>query len=228
MISTWQPFIKDGTIRGFEARFDNIYYFFGTRFTSKDDLQKLFPQYKFCFLKQVHGKAVVPANADRTIEADAHFTDQKMKALVVQTADCLPILFSNRSQVFAVHAGWRGIQQNILGACKPLLNSSPLFAAIGPHIQKNSFEVGQEVAEDLEKLGPTAQPFVFPHTNKEKRWVDLNVLAEKQLQNLCSPAIHIQFLEQDTVTDPLFHSFRRGKQTPDRQYSFVVITDHST
>lgn len=228
MLNPWQPLTTDGLIRGFEAHIQNTHFFFGTRYTSKEDLQKLFPHYQFCFLKQVHGDKVVMANARETLEADAHYTVQSHMALVIQTADCLPILFTTGRQVFAVHAGWRGIAQNIIGACKPFVLSAIQTAAVGPHIQKSSFEVGVDVSEQLERLGPTCRPFVFPHQNPEKRLVDLNVLAEKQLflLNVSPPPVY--FLEQDTVTDPLFHSFRRGKQTPDRQYSFVVITDHST
>lgn len=224
----WQPLTTDGSIRGFESRIQNVHFFFGTRFTSKEDLKKLFPQYQFCFLKQVHGNKVVEASETNIIEADAHYTDRKNQALVIQTADCLPILFSAENQVFAIHAGWRGIAQNIIGACKSAIQSPIHVAAVGPHIQKESFEVGVEVAQQLEKMGPACRPFVFAHENSEKRFVDLNVLAEKQLFLLQASPPPVHFLEQDTVTDPLFHSFRRGKQTPDRQYSFVVITDHST
>ena len=224
----WQPLTIEGSIRGFEARHKNIYFFFGTRFTAKDDLDKLFPQFTFCFLKQVHGRRVVEANSQEAVEADAHFTNKKNIALVVQTADCLPILIASKDQVLAIHAGWRGIEQNIIEASRSAILSPPEVAAIGPHIQKVSFEIGIDVARELEKLGPTARPFIFPHINPEKRWADLNVLAEKQILALSSSPIPIDFLEHDTVKDSLFHSFRRGKQTPDRQYSFVVITDHST
>lgn len=222
--------MRDSAIFGFEARFRNAHFFFGTRHMTKESLSQFFPHYKFCFLKQVHGTAVVDANPNAVVEADAHYTNKKNHALVIQTADCLPILVAEEELVIAIHAGWRGIARNIVGACKPILKAKtqPRIAAVGPHIQKQSFEVGLEVVEQLKALNPQTQPFVFDHSDPEKRLVDLNVLAQKQLHYLCGFDAKMDFFSHDTVTDTLFHSFRRGKQTPDRQYSFVVITDHSS
>lgn len=225
MILNWQPLTVNGNICGLEARLPRLHFFFGTRFTKKDDLQNLFPHYKFSFLKQVHGAQVVQANPHDTLQADAHFTSQLNVALVVQTADCLPILLAGSEQIFAIHAGWRGVAQNIVGACKSQFKGPPLIAAVGPHIQQKSFEVGLDVASQLETLLPAA---VSNHPSPEKKWIDLNLITAKQLKETCGTEVKIDFLPHDTVTDPLFHSFRRGKQTPDRQYSFVVITDHSS
>lgn len=221
--------MSDGNILGFEARFRNAHFFFGTRHMGKDDLTQFFPHYRFCFLKQVHGVDVVDANPETILQADAHYTTKKNHALVIQTADCLPILLAEEHYAVAIHAGWRGVSQNIVAACKPFLKTAgrTFTAAVGPHIQKQSFEVGLDVVEQFRTFKPS-KPFVFDHHNPEKRLIDLNIIAEQQLRDLCGRDAKIDFFTHDTVADTLFHSFRRGKQTPDRQYSFVVIADHSS
>src|SRR4051812_11496230 len=108
--------IVDGKIMAYTLSRANRFYFFGTGNTSATDLPVLFPNLEFCFLKQVHGREVIAARANDTPEADGHFTNVVGRALVVQSADCMPALLSGGDAVCAVHAGWRGMTLNILGA----------------------------------------------------------------------------------------------------------------
>ncbi len=70
------------------------------------------------WLKQTHSSIVVKAEqiqAD-SVEADASFTTCKNEICAVLTADCLPVLFSDRNGecVGATHAGWQGLAKGIL------------------------------------------------------------------------------------------------------------------
>src|SRR5438034_5531779 len=70
-----------------------------------------------CWLTQVHGTRVVDAaRASGVPEADASLTGERGVVCVVQTADCLPVLFcdSNGTTVGAAHAGWRGLAAGVL------------------------------------------------------------------------------------------------------------------
>ena len=108
--------------------------------------------------KQVHGAAVATlreprpeASAFCAGEYDALATDRPGAALVVQTADCVPILLSAPGVVGAAHAGWRGSARNVAGsavAALEALGAAPaaLSAWIGPSIGPCCYEVGGDVA----------------------------------------------------------------------------------
>ena len=106
--------------------------------------------------EQVHGATIVRAEAALAgrPQADgvwAHSADGV--APTVRTADCVPVLLADvEGRAFAaVHAGWRGTAQRIVGAAVRTLESvgiapHALRAAIGPAIGSCCYEVGDEVA----------------------------------------------------------------------------------
>jgi purine-nucleoside/S-methyl-5'-thioadenosine phosphorylase / adenosine deaminase len=72
-------------------------------------------------------------------------------ALVVQTADCVPIVLAGTRSIAAVHAGWRGSAKNAAAAgvaALAALGERPedLTAILGPSIGACCYEVGGEVA----------------------------------------------------------------------------------
>jgi YfiH family protein len=210
----------DGKLVGFTRARGRHFYFFGTRHATENTLTALFPHYDFCFLKQVHGRMVVAADYSHTLEADGHFTSRPNVALVVKSADCLPVLMSSADQVCAVHAGWRGMAANIIAAALDKIKT-PEFVAIGPHISRTSFEVGRDVAETLLQASPDRDLTLISPLSEQKVLFDLRRLATQQL---ASAAPEIEECCFDTKTSELFHSYRRGKEKADRQYSFVVLT----
>lgn len=108
---------------------------------------------------------------------DALITNQIGVCIGVTTADCVPILLYDpiNKVVAAVHAGWRGtiakIASKTVETMVSQFGSQPndLIAAIGPSIGPDSFEVGEEVAQQFEASG-------YSHCvlrNREKPNVDL-------------------------------------------------------
>lgn len=107
---------------------------------------------------QVHGNRTVtlrqvpPAGTVSDAgECDALATDREGLALVVQTADCVPILLATRQTVGAVHAGWRGAAGDAAGAGVRALTDlgarpEEIRAWLGPSIGLCCYEVGGEVA----------------------------------------------------------------------------------
>jgi YfiH family protein len=218
----FQPFHHNGLVAGFEKRTARALFFFGTRHCSKDLLSEVFPHLQFAFLKQVHGKDIVWADPAKTQTGDGHATRQRNLALVIQTADCMPILFSNGELAVAVHAGWRGIAAEVIPAGIRLFEDQIVeTAAIGPHITSQSFEVGNDVAEQLRAAAPI-EGTVSQHRDPAKKFADLEKIASHHIRAF-APRAQIDVVGENTYSSPLFHSYRRGKDKGERQFSFVAL-----
>ena len=105
------------------------------------------------WLEQVHGTTVVEhegAHVGATPpRADAAVTFEPGRVCVIMTADCLPVVFSDRAgtRIGIAHAGWRGLVGGVLEATIAALRRDPsqLLAWLGPAIGPAAFEVGPEV-----------------------------------------------------------------------------------
>ncbi|MBX7230489.1 MAG: polyphenol oxidase family protein [Bdellovibrionales bacterium] len=238
-----EEFLWKEKLVGYSYHSKNCFYFFGTLHLLPENLSQIFPDFEFQFLKQVHGNKLIEAQSSNLIEADAHWTKEKNQALVIQTADCMPILMGGAGLVVAVHAGWKGVAQGIVFHSAEFMKShSPQTEdiLIGPHLQMESFEVGLDVAEKLQQSheqilksfylthdsSPELQQrsFVFSHKDPNKRYISLSEIARQQIQIHFSTGFHTKISQLNTSTNLIFHSFRRGKATPARQYSFIVRT----
>ena len=118
-------------------------------------------------LHQIHGAQPVTykkgeqAPASGIPRADIVLTDDPAVAVVVQTADCLPILIADRrtSAVAAAHAGWRGlavrVPEVVVNRMAAGFGSRPedLAVAIGPAIGACCYEVGADVRERFVREG---------------------------------------------------------------------------
>lgn len=83
-------------------------------------------------------------------------SSQDIDAVVIKTADCVPILLADKitGHVAAVHAGWRGTVSDIVTFAEKKMNCNPenLLCAIGPCINVCCYEVGNEVKEAVNDL----------------------------------------------------------------------------
>ena len=95
-------------------------------------------------MRQVHGPAVKIIEASGAYECDGIFTKEAQLALVVRTADCLPLIFcSGREDVVGVvHMGWRSAKDGILDNIPYRLDSFSCVAGIG--MRKCCYRVGAE------------------------------------------------------------------------------------
>ncbi|MGB8542584.1 MAG: peptidoglycan editing factor PgeF [Candidatus Acidiferrales bacterium] len=122
-------------------------------------------------LRQIHSDivhVVSTANSQPFAEApkgDALITNEPGLLLVVQTADCVPILLADKKRhaIAAIHSGWRGTLQRIaekaLGRMQMEFGTRPqdVVAALGPGIGQCCFEVGPEVAAEFAAKFPEAR-----------------------------------------------------------------------
>jgi YfiH family protein len=102
--------------------------------------------------RQVHGNRVerVERPPDNVQEADGQATATKGLALLVLTADCLPIALIAPGAAAIVHAGWRGLSDGVVeegvAAMRELAHDAPIAAAIGPGAGGCCYDVGEEAA----------------------------------------------------------------------------------
>jgi YfiH family protein len=117
------------------------------------------PELRIARATQVHGSDVLEVSADGRPEpvrlagaGDVLITSQCRIGLVVQTADCVPLLLSGDGVAAAVHAGWRGSARGAATAAVRALarrygaRPQRLRAFLGPAIGACCYEVGGEVA----------------------------------------------------------------------------------
>ncbi len=97
-------------------------------------------------LNQTHSTVVldVDARTEQVLDADGLFTSTFNVVCSAMTADCLPVLMTNRTgtQVAAVHAGWRGLVNGIVEHTSARM-SDDVMVWIGPAIGAQAVEVGK-------------------------------------------------------------------------------------
>jgi YfiH family protein len=172
------------------------------------------PDLEFYRCHQVHGKEIITVSASISTDevkdqkADGLFSEEN-PAVAIQTADCIPALFVDRSGKFiaAVHAGWRGVQQHILIETVRLFERSGvkpqnILVALGPCIRACCFEVDQSTiaAFGNESIVSNVQPrSMNPKRSQAKPssnnlWLDLAQIATEQLKSTG--------MKSDQIDDP--------------------------
>jgi polyphenol oxidase len=195
---------------------------FGTRHSSLDSAAN-----EFVTLKQIHSDKVVLADrAGNLGEGDALISNRSGFTLAIRTADCLPILIAdpvNRA-VAAVHAGWRGVAENIAAKTVNTLTeqfgSRPgdLLVAIGPGIGPCCFDVGPEVAARFASSFPE-------RTDLDRRTtVDLAETVRRQLSRNGVTLGQIVTAGLCTCCRPdTFESHRRDREAAGRMVATIGI-----
>lgn len=185
-------------------------------------------------VSQVHGAEVrVLTAADdparvRAEDADALLSAVPATPIAVRVADCAPILLADpdTGAVGAVHAGWRGCVAEIVPRAVSLLaehtgtKPARFVAAIGPHIRQAAFEVGEEVAEELERAAPSLD---VVDRSGAKPHVDLGAIVRAQLVRAGLPSAHVEDVGGCTFAEAdRFHSFRRDGRRSGRHLAVIV------
>lgn len=183
------------------------------------------------WLNQVHGIRVLElpltsaATSSNPPEADAVMTQTPGIVCAVMTADCLPVLLSDKGGrvVGAAHAGWRGLAAGVLealvGSMASRVQAAPdeLLAWLGPAIGPDAFEVGDDVREAFIALNAENRQYFKPaataRAGKAAKWLaDLSGLASAKLQSMGLREITQSGLCTYTQADQ-FYSYRRDNVT---------------
>jgi YfiH family protein len=185
-------------------------------------LQELLPDSRIFCLTQIHSDKIVRAedvSPKDFPEADAIISQNPSDVLCIRTADCVPVLLEadNGSMIGAVHAGWRGLAQEIVFKAITRMQwdgAEKIHAAIGPSIGPCCYQVGPEVVREL-----GAEPV------KRKDGaitVDLTDIAFQQAKKAGIPEDRIHVKRICTYCNPdIFFSFRRDKEAAGRNISVI-------
>ena len=119
-----------------------------------------------CTAWMVHGcqvRVVQPedwrVSAANDVRADALVTQARGVALTLRFADCVPVMFYDprKGVIGLAHAGWRGLVAGVLietmRTMQRVFGSQPrdVIAAVGPSIGPQQFEVGADVAAQIQQ-----------------------------------------------------------------------------
>jgi hypothetical protein len=174
---------------------------------------------RLVIVNQVHGRDVVNANeATPESSGDVIVDFGDAFAIAVLVADCLPILLVDEDSptLAVVHAGWRGLQSNVLeSALEHFEHHDAVHAFLGPSISAAAYQVGPEVAENFTPV-PGA---VTPDTGDRSR-LDLRAVAVAQLLALKLTDGHITVATQSTDGGATFFSDRA--QRPCGRFALVA------
>jgi len=176
----------------------------------------------------VHGASI--AIVDRLLDStepiagcDALVTARPGMALLIRTADCIPLFLVDPSRGVAgiAHVGWRGLglrlPQRLLAAFRHGFHSRPeaLRVAVGPAIRACCYEVESEF------VGRFA-PFVQPRDGR--LYCDLVGAAIDQLRQGGVPARHVLDSQRCTSCESEhWFSTRREGQGTGRLTSFIMV-----
>lgn len=177
-------------------------------------------------MQQVHSADVryLQKEPDIMPQLDAFVTDCCGINLTVKTADCAPVLLADpvTRQVAAVHAGWRGafqgiLENTILTMVTRGAKAANILAAVGPHLQKDSFIVDQA----MQSLFPITENRFFSIGKDGLIRFDFDAYICYRLYRAGIQSV--ESVGGDTYADQTYYSYRREPENPGRQFSCIMI-----
>ena len=196
------------------------------------------PPHQLLTVKQVHGKDMLlvdEPNLDLshflTVQVDAIVTNQPDIMIGVLTADCFPILIwhPDLTVAAAVHAGWRGAANGLIGKTVQAISehfnrpATELQAAVGPGIGAHKYEVDRPVRDAFRK-GTGFWEEISTETRLGHWQLDIPLSCRLQLEKAGLKTGNIEIAQQCTCCHPeLFFSHRRDGGITGRQLGFIKL-----
>ena len=163
---------------------------------------------------QVHASAVARLREasgeqrDPSLPADGQATAVRGLAVIVLTADCMPIALASGGAVAMVHAGWRGLAAGVVEEGVRALgelggSAEETVAVIGPCAGACCYEVGEEVHA------------AFEGAHRRGAHIDLRAIARDRL--LAAGVGEVRDVAACTICDERWFSHRREGERAGRQ-----------
>lgn len=207
---------------------------------NEDDLRTVSKKYgidfdKITYNSQIHSDIVRVVSEDeisKVKEGDSLVTSMENVALLLFTADCVPIVFYDEVSIGASHCGWRGTYSEL--AEKTLKKMVELGSkvenikvVIGPAIGVCCYEVGEDLAEKfyvlLKSRGILEESINRCIIRGDKPHLDLLEINKVLLVNAGVLPENIESLNICTsCNSDKFFSYRKDDKTPCRIGTLVV------
>ena len=173
---------------------------------------------------------------DESEPYDGLITNEKNLLLCTVEADCVPVYFYDpvKKVIAMVHSGWKGtvkkISQVTIQKMKSAFGCQPsdMLVAIGPHICKDCYEVGQDVFEEFsQSFDQQGIAKIFRPKNQGKYLLNLEEAVRLTLQKNGVPAENIFSAGVCTLHSEIegysFCSYRRTKSKTERMLTAIMM-----
>jgi len=168
------------------------------------------------WLRQVHGSALIDADSPPpSPTGDAAYARRRGSVCAVMVADCMPVFFTDGTQVAVAHAGWRGLAAGVLEATLEKFDAGQVICWLGPAIGPKAYEVGEDV-----RAAFAGHESAFTATRPGHWLLDLYAVARERLKGVKG----IYGGDFCTYTDEKrFFSYRRDK-AKERMAALIWLT----
>jgi len=177
------------------------------------------------FTHQTHSDkiAIVDNNEKNDIEADGMITNQTGLGIVLSLADCCGVVMydKNHQVISAVHVGWRGARLKIVSKAIAIMiekfNSDPngTLVYISPCAGRSDYEVREDVAQYF--------PNHITKISEDKYLLDLGKAILDEIISNRIPIENIEYANKSTISNTMYHSFRRDKEKSGRMGLFIAM-----
>ena len=181
-------------------------------------------------VNQIHSDIILKISHDEVKgpEGDSLYTDLNGVGVGIYTADCLPIIYfaEEKNIVGAIHAGWRGTLKEIVSKTFTYLTKelsctgSKIYVALGPSIEGDCYEVGEDVAGEYVKKFNNHEEFL---TEKKGGKFSLDLLEANLFQLKNAGITNFDCLTNCTFCDKNLPSYRRDGKGAGRILSFIGL-----
>ena len=177
-----------------------------------NELKNLYSINNIAFMNQLHtNKTRKLIYYKNYTNVDGVYTSNKKIACAVLTADCIPLLITDRlgSFIGCIHAGWRGLKSNIIENFFDntfFKKRSDLKVLIGPSISKDMYEVGSDILSSFSE-----HTSYFKYNNSGKYNMDIKNIAHDILHKIGITDVTIS--PACTYKDDRLFSYIKNKKT---------------
>jgi len=159
-------------------------------------------------MNQTHSDVVTFVKSPRVYDSDGIYTEKPKLGLVVQTADCMPILLNDKKRIGAIHSGWRGLKNNIVEKAIKKFNVNQLSISIGPHAQSCCYEIKEDVKKYFNDYTEVRDDMFFLNMSQVLKDLSEEKGFQLEISSIC------------TICNSSYNSYRENK-TSKRQFGFI-------